>query len=230
MPDTADLVGKPIEEVFGNFANTVGHHELFSKHVAQVLESREASEGFEIVLTGGRVIMQTLYNRRRFNDELSRMVANVNRHRTLGALLFFDLDGFKYVNDTFGHHAGDVVLIRIANEVGGLIRRNEMFSRLGGDEFAVIIPEGGEADASGLAERILPKISQITFEFEGKAAHVTASIGIAVCPLHAANMEELIAHADAAMYQAKVAGKNTWRLYRQDQDASPQRGKSFILE
>jgi diguanylate cyclase (GGDEF)-like protein len=193
--------------------------------IGRVWVYEDITRARELIYMAERDSLTGLYNRRRFNEELARMVANVNRHHTLGALLFFDLDGFKYVNDTFGHHAGDVVLIRIANEVGGLIRRNEIFTRLGGDEFAVIIPEGGEADASGLAERILPKISQITFEFEGKAARVTASIGIAVYPLHAANAEELIAHADAGMYESKKAGKNTWRLHRQDQDAPPKKVK-----
>lgn len=174
----------------------------------------------QLLYLAERDALTGLYNRHRFQEELTRMAADVDRRRVEGTILVFDLDDFKYVNDTFGHRAGDALLIRVGGEVGRLIRRNEIFARLGGDEFAVLIPDGGEKDAHGLGERILRALSQIPFEFEGKTIRLTASIGIAVYPQHAANVEELIAHADAAMYQAKRAGKNTSRVYRYDRDTS----------
>ena len=129
-------------------------------------------------------------------------------------MIFFDLDEFKYVNDTFGHRAGDTMLIRIAGEVGALIRRNETLSRLGGDEFALLMPDVTEKEAEALAERVVRAISQIPFRFEGQNFRLTTSLGIALYPEHADTAEELIAHADAAMYQAKESGKNAWRNYR----------------
>lgn len=161
-----------------------------------------------------------LYNRRRFQEELSRFIIDADRRKSQGALLFFDLDEFKYVNDTFGHGAGDAMLIRIAAEVGKLVRSNEIFSRLGGDEFAILMVDADRREIEALAERIVRAVAQIPFRFDAQNLRLTASVGVALYPEHAANAEELIGHADAAMYQAKGAGKNAWRLYRADIDPS----------
>jgi EAL domain-containing protein (putative c-di-GMP-specific phosphodiesterase class I) len=112
------------------------------------------------------------------------------------------------------------MLIRIAGEVGALVRRNEILSRLGGDEFALLMPDATAKEAEALAERVVRAISQIPFRFEGQNFRLTTSLGIALYPEHAVNTEELIAHADAAMYQAKESGKNAWRTYRTDLDSS----------
>jgi diguanylate cyclase (GGDEF)-like protein len=183
-----------------------------------VTKERQTAE--QLVYLAERDSLTGLYNRHRFQDELGRLIADADRRKTQGALLFFDLDEFKYVNDTFGHRAGDAMLIRVAGEVGTLIRRNEFFSRLGGDEFAILLPDATEREAEALAERVVRAVSQVPFRFEGQNLRLTASLGIAFYPQHAANAEELIAHADAAMYQAKEAGKNAWRTYRPDLDPS----------
>ncbi len=182
--------------------------------------TRERQTAEQLIYLAERDSLTGLYNRHRFQEELSRMLVEAERHHTHGALLFFDLDEFKYINDTFGHRAGDSMLIRVAGEVGALVRRHEIISRLGGDEFAVLLPDVVEADAARLAERVTRAISQIPFRFEGQNLRLTTSLGIALYPQHGANAEELIAHADAAMYQAKEAGKNAWRVYRHDLDAS----------
>ena len=182
--------------------------------------TRERQTAEQLLYLAERDSLTGLYNRHRFQEELGRMLVDVDRRGAQGALLFFDLDEFKYVNDTFGHRAGDAMLIRVAGEIGTLIRRNEILSRLGGDEFALLVPEAGEREAAMLAERVVRAISQIPFRFEGQNIRLTTSLGIALYPAHAANAEELIAHADTAMYQAKEAGKNAWRSYRSDLDAS----------
>jgi diguanylate cyclase (GGDEF)-like protein/PAS domain S-box-containing protein len=184
--------------------------------------TRERQTAEQLIYLAERDSLTGLYNRHRFQEELARMMVDVDRRHSFGALLFFDLDEFKYVNDNFGHRAGDSMLIRVAGEVSSLIRRNEIFSRLGGDEFAVLLPDADEKEASMLGERIVRAISQIPFRFEGQNMRLTTSLGIALYPTHAANVEELIAHADTAMYQAKEAGKNAWRVYRSDLDASRQ--------
>jgi len=150
------------------------------------------------------------------------MIADAQRHGSRVALLFFDLDDFKYINDTFGHRAGDAMLIRVAGEVAGQVRRNEMFARLGGDEFAILVPEISEEMLRVLAERITRSIAMVRFQFEGRSLRLTSSLGIAVYPQHADNLEDLIARADTAMYQAKEAGKNAWRIYRSDLDTTSQ--------
>lgn len=201
----------PVRDLEGRFIGRLWIYE-------DVTRERQTAE--QLIYLAERDSLTGLYNRHRFQEELSRMLVDADRRNTQGALLFFDLDEFKYVNDTFGHRAGDAMLIRVAGEVSTLIRRNEIFSRLGGDEFAILVPDAGEREASMLAERIVRAISQIPFRFEGQNIRLTTSLGIALYPQHADNAEELIAHADAAMYQAKEAGKNAWRSYRSDLDAS----------
>jgi diguanylate cyclase (GGDEF)-like protein len=161
-----------------------------------------------------------LYNRHRFQQELARMISDCDRGHHLGALLFFDLDEFKVINDNYGHRAGDAVLIRVASEVGALVRRNEVLARLGGDEFAVLVPNAREEDVIQLAERIVRAVGALPFRFEGQNLRLTSSLGIALYPVHAADADTLVAHADTAMYQAKQAGKNTWRVYRADLDTA----------
>jgi len=158
-----------------------------------------------------------LYNRSRFESELQRLAVQHERDPAVrAALLYFDLDEFKAVNDSFGHRAGDTVLLRVAGEVGQLLRGNEMFARLGGDEFAVIAPGADLAGAQTLAQRIVAAISALAFEFDGTKVRLTSSLGIALLPDHAQHPEEWVARADIAMYAAKHAGKNGWKAFREE--------------
>ncbi|MHB1591202.1 MAG: EAL domain-containing protein [Sulfuricella sp.] len=182
--------------------------------------TRERQTAEQLIYLAERDFLTGLYNRHRFQEELGKMTADSDRRGSTGALLFFDLDEFKYVNDTYGHSAGDAMLIRVAGEVSALTRHNETFSRLGGDEFAILLPETTEREACALAERVVRAVAQIPFRFEGKNLRLTTSLGVALYPEHAENAEDLVAHADIAMYQAKDAGKNTWRVYRPDLDMS----------
>jgi EAL domain-containing protein (putative c-di-GMP-specific phosphodiesterase class I) len=100
------------------------------------------------------------------------------------------------------------------------VRRNEIFSRLGGDEFAILVPNVTAEEINAFSERVVRAIAQIPFRFDGQNLRLTCSLGIAFYPQHATNAEELVSHADIAMYQAKEAGKNAWRVYRQDLDSS----------
>jgi diguanylate cyclase (GGDEF)-like protein/PAS domain S-box-containing protein len=201
----------PVEDAFGK---QVGRMWIFEDVTT---ERRNADQ---LVYLAERDALTGLYNRHRFNEEMGRMVAEAQRGSSRVALMFFDLDEFKYINDTFGHRAGDATLIRVASEVGGQVRRNEIFARLGGDEFAILVPDISDEMLKILAERITRSIAQIRFQFEGQTLRLTCSCGIAVYPEHARNTEDLVARADAAMYQAKEAGKNGWRIYRADLDDS----------
>jgi diguanylate cyclase (GGDEF)-like protein/PAS domain S-box-containing protein len=163
-----------------------------------------------------------LYNRHRFQEELARAVDEAERMGGSCALLFFDLDEFKAINDHFGHGAGDALLTRVANEVSHVVRRHESLFRLGGDEFAVILPFASLEQAQALADRVVRAISQITLPFDGQTLRISSSLGIATYPEHARDNEYLVAFADAAMYQAKQSGKNAWRVYRADQDTTPE--------
>ena len=168
----------------------------------------------QLIQLAERDALTGLYNRRRFNEEVARMMADAQRHGSRLALLFIDLDGFKHINDTYGHRAGDALLTRVAHEVGAQVRRNEIFARLGGDEFVILAPDAVDDVAKMLAERLTRAIGQLSLDFEQQRLRITCSCGIAVYPDNAATPDDLLACADAAMYQAKEAGKNTWRFYR----------------
>ena len=201
----------PVGDVNGA---ALGHIWIFED---VTLERRTAEQ---LIYLAERDSLTGLFNRHRFNEELARMMADAQRGGSRLALLYFDLDEFKYINDTFGHRAGDAMLIRVAGDVASQVRRNEIFSRLGGDEFAILVPEISDNMLRVLAERIVRSIALIKFQYEGQSLRLTTSLGIAVYPDHAETVEELIAHADLAMYQAKEAGKNAWRTYRPELDAS----------
>lgn len=205
--------GHVVEDVYGR---PVGYLWIFE----DVTLERQTAD--QLAYLAERDALTGLYNRHRFNEELTRMIADAERHKSRVALLFFDLDDFKYINDTFGHRAGDAMLIRVGGEVAGQVRRNEIFSRLGGDEFGILVPEISDEMLRVLAERITRSIAQARFQFEGQSLRLTSSLGIAVFPDHADNAEDLIARADTAMYQAKEAGKNAWRIYRSDLDTTQQ--------
>jgi diguanylate cyclase (GGDEF)-like protein/PAS domain S-box-containing protein len=205
--------GYAVEDVYGR---PVGHLWIFED------VTRERQTADQLIYLAERDALTGLYNRHRFNEELARMIADAQRHSSRVALFFFDLDDFKYINDTFGHRAGDAMLIRVAGEVAGQVRRNEIYSRLGGDEFAILVPDISDDMLRVLAERITRSIALVRFQFEGQSLRLTSSLGIAVFPDHAENPEDLIARADMSMYQAKEAGKNAWRIYRSDLDTSQQ--------
>src|SRR6185369_6864571 len=135
----------------------VGHIWIFE----DVTLERQTAE--QLIYLAERDALTGLFNRHRFNEELSRMIADAQRHTSRVALLFFDLDDFKYINDTFGHRAGDAMLIRVAGEVASQVRRNEIFSRLGGDEFAILAPDISDQEAESFAERIVRAIARIPF-------------------------------------------------------------------
>ncbi|MGK2953500.1 MAG: EAL domain-containing protein [Thiobacillus sp.] len=181
--------------------------------------TRERQTADQLVYLAERDALTGLYNRHRFQQELARTMLDSDRHQTECAVMFFDLDEFKTINDTYGHRAGDALLIRVAGEIGALVRRNEVLARLGGDEFALLLPAVHSHEAEALAERVVHAIAQIPFRFEGQSLRLTTSLGIAYYPTHAVDADDLVARADIAMYQAKDAGKNTWRVYRADSNA-----------
>ena len=201
--------------VFERDDHFIGHLWIYE----DVTRERQTAE--QLLYLAERDSLTGLYNRHRFQIELERMLAESARHGNSSALLYFDLDEFKAINDHFGHTAGDAMLIRVAGEVSGLTRKNELLFRLGGDEFAVLLPYAEAGQAEALADRIVRAVGAIPFRFEGRTLHISSSLGIALYPLHAADQDQLVACGDAAMYQAKQAGKNAWRLYRADLDTAP---------
>jgi len=132
---------------------------------------------------------------------LERLQAAIDRGGDL-ALLLIDLDGFKELNDTLGHHAGDEVLRQIGPRLGGAVRHHDTLARLGGDEFALVLTPGDEAAASTAGLRLRSALEE-SFSVEDIVVHIDASVGIALFPLHAADPLGLLQRADVAMYEAK---------------------------
>ncbi|RTL29049.1 MAG: sensor domain-containing diguanylate cyclase [Rhodocyclaceae bacterium] len=162
--------------------------------------------------------LTNIYNRRRFHEELERMLADGCRHAEDIGLLSIDLDGFKPVNDNFGHQAGDRVLIGLAAAVVAVVRRNEMFFRMGGDEFAILVPSGTKTELTELARRVCACIAALRFDCGAESVGVTASIGIAISSDCGNHGESLIGAADRAMYVAKSRGGNGWAFAESDEE------------
>lgn len=156
-----------------------------------------------------------VFNRRQFNENLAREVASAHRREGGFALLLFDLDGLKPVNDNHGHHAGDAVLRSTAGRLAAHARSNDTVARIGGDEFVLICPDlCDEEAASALVERLLNAVNE-GIAVEDREISVGVSIGIAFFPRHADAADKLIQAADHAMYAAKKAGRNRWAFARE---------------
>jgi diguanylate cyclase (GGDEF)-like protein/PAS domain S-box-containing protein len=157
-----------------------------------------------------------LFNRRRFEEELRTRLSRVARDGGCGAILWLDIDNFKDVNDTLGHHAGDEVLVRVADYLRQHVRQYNVLARLGGDEFAVMMPEAGEEAALALGRRLLAGISHLTFSHRDRPIHLTVSVGVVLFPQHGNTVEELLARADLAMYSAKNSGHGRLHVHEPD--------------
>ncbi|HET7776280.1 MAG TPA: diguanylate cyclase, partial [Azospira sp.] len=152
-----------------------------------------------------------LPNRNLFQDRLAQGLARAERQARGLALMFMDLDGFKAVNDSAGHHTGDRLLVEVARRITGVLRKADSVSRQGGDEFTVLLenlndPDGME-EAEEAARRIIAAVNE-PVHIDGHTFHIGASIGIAFYPADGTSAALLMARADAAMYQAKAQGRN----------------------
>lgn len=154
-----------------------------------------------------------LPNRSLLADRLKQALAFAKRRRKKVTLLYLDLDGFKAVNDTFGHRIGDELLRVIAARLGGQVRQSDTVARLGGDEFLVLLPDAGRGrDGARIARKILAAIRR-PCRIQRHLLQVSASIGVAVYPQDGRSPETLMKHVDHAMYAAKAAGCDSCRSY-----------------
>ena len=169
-----------------------------------------------------------LPNRRLLIDELSRILPRCARHRQFGALLFIDLDNFKLLNDTLGHDAGDALLREVAARLRATVRASDHLARLGGDEFVVVLEDLGtrEADAILEARMIGAKLLEALGRPHALGARPsvsTPSIGVVMFGAGAHSVDQLLRHADLAMYRAKAEGRNTLRFFDPGMQAAAER-------
>lgn len=162
-----------------------------------------------------------LPNRALFRERLTEAIANARRLGRHAALLYVDLDRFKYVNDTLGHAVGDKLLQTVARRLLGCVRHTDTVCRQGGDEFVLLLADlPHAADAAVCAGKILQSLESL-YRIGEHELHVTASIGIAVCPDDAVEADALLRCADVAMYQAKKRGRNTFRAFTSGEALDP---------
>jgi len=163
-----------------------------------------------------------LFNRRRFQDELEGALAWSRRSEKSGALLYLDLDNFKDINDTGGHHSGDALLRSVSATLSKVTREVDVIGagimgRLGGDEFGIVFRDTDQAGIIIVVERMRAEMKKIRHSVNGQMHSISTSIGVALFPQHGDNMEELMANADLAMYQAKSAAKGSWHIFSKDE-------------
>jgi len=161
-----------------------------------------------------------LANRRLISDHLGKAIAGSVRHRDYGAVLLIDLDGFKPINDTYGHQAGDAILVEVAERLQSSVRSEDVVGRLGGDEFIVLIHRLG-ADRQIANQKVLRLVGKLIetvnkpFGINGQHLHVGVSIGIRLLGLEEMDTEAAIREADMAMYRAKQAGRGRAVVFEQ---------------
>lgn len=153
-----------------------------------------------------------LPNRTLFQDRLNHAISQAHRTNNIVALLFLDLDRFKHINDSMGHHIGDLLLKAVAHRLQHAVREGDTVARLGGDEFTIIIEATKTNPATLISEKVL-KAFQTPFLIEDKSLTISTSIGISLYPNDAEEVDSLIKFADTAMYHAKALGRNNFQFY-----------------
>ncbi|MGZ3241090.1 MAG: diguanylate cyclase domain-containing protein [Burkholderiaceae bacterium] len=193
-------------------------HFLAIQH--DVTERKKESEhdhylAYHDVLTG-------LPNRAFFLDVQQKAISHAKRSQHMIATLFLDLDGFKPINDEFGHHMGDQLLVAVAERLRATVRQADAVARFGGDEFAVLITDIVDVNIAATLSHKLNDILSKPFVLRGQKFNIHASVGIAIYPTDGENPETLLANADKAMYQAKYRGGNNFQFYdaKLDQDTN----------
>ena len=195
--------------LFAGFAASFLCSAIVIRHVRGIVRSNELimeRMAHHDPLTG-------LPNRQLFNDRFGQALRQAERDKTALALMYVDLDRFKPVNDTYGHEAGDQLLVHVSAGLLAAVRRSDTVARMGGDEFVILLlAPNDNAALRELAGKILRVVTS-PFVFQGRALQVGASVGIALYPADSLDAETLLLYADKAMYRAKVAGGSQFRFH-----------------
>ena len=182
--------------------------------------SERARREREVQHEAERDALTQLYNRRAGERHLRQALVQVATDQQSCALMMIDLDRFKPINDTYGHEAGDRVLIAVAQRLSQSLRKQDVVVRWGGDEFVVLVFTGQDTEAAPLvADKLLQAVSQPIDLGGGRSGQVGASIGIVLIPEHGVQLDDLIAKADSTMYEVKEHGRHHFSIYREP--ASP---------
>jgi diguanylate cyclase (GGDEF)-like protein/PAS domain S-box-containing protein len=188
-----------------------GTKKIISGTFQDVTERRQAEEkirqmAYHDSLTG-------LPNRMLLIDRMTMAISQADRNRNKVVCMMLDLDKFKEVNDTLGHHIGDLLLKSVAEKLTRMLRQVDTVSRFGGDEFVLVLPEQKDARAALQVARKITRAFRDTVVLDGHSLAVTSSIGISLYPDHGADIDTILKNADSTMYKAKQAGRNRYQFY-----------------
>ncbi|MBU66888.1 MAG: hypothetical protein CL858_15760 [Cupriavidus sp.] len=170
-----------------------------------------------------------LPNRVLLEDRFAQAIQAASRQHGVFAVLFVDLDGFKGVNDTYGHQVGDGLLVQIANRLRAAVRSEDTISRVGGDEFVVLVGVDEPADAGMVAGTLIETLRETVY-VEGHALHVSGTIGIALYPADGQDQDALMTNADAAMYHAKASGRNAYCYFESSMNHQARAQQTLIQD
>lgn len=199
-----------LEEILETHSNAVKVRNTELVESRELLKKSEARYRF----LANHDSLTELPNRNFFSDELNQSISRAKEANTGVALLFIDLDCFKYINDTYGHEVGDILLNQTANRLLSCIQMNGMLARLGGDEFAILLEKfQNVCIVEELGKRIVETMSE-PFIILDHACSIGASIGISLFPSDDTDADRLLQKADSAMYMVKKSGANNFRFYQ----------------
>ena len=202
---------------------------FFSAFVRDITERKRSESKISFLAYHDQ--LTELPNRELFYDRLSHAISQARRKHEHMALLFLDLDGFKAVNDNFGHEAGDIVLKAVATRLQTCVRGVDTVARLGGDEFTIILSEvENPVDITNVAEKIIQKLLEPIFLLGSQKCVIGASIGIAIYPEDGYELDKLLSNADSAMYESKVNGKNTYTFFKDISDEISEHQPWIVLD
>ena len=171
-----------------------------------------------------------LANRLLLDDRLKQALRTARRDKDLTfALMFLDLDGFKAINDVYGHHVGDLLLIEVARRIRGALREEDTVARMGGDEFVILALNMDPASAGRLAEDLIEAIRE-PFRIDIHQLAISLSIGIAIYPNDGIDQDDLLTNADAAMYHAKGMGRDTYCFFQSSMNANVHRQLQLVQD
>ena len=193
---------------------------IISKHILERTQKEKETTEAKIRYQAFYDHLTGLANRLTFNDRLEQQLAKLSRQKHFGAVLFIDLDHFKTINDSLGHHIGDLILQTFALRASRITRKEDTLARLGGDEFVILLSDLGDKEHQAIqrSHTIAKKLHNLMKEpidIEENSLHISLSIGITVINSKHQDINDILKHADIAMYQAKEAGRNTTCFYKE---------------
>lgn len=208
-PHFVEVYGFPIFDEQGEVVEMI-------EYCIDITKRKQAEQKLAYLATHDS--LTDLPNRNLFNIRLNLEMAHAIRDKKRLAVMLLDLDGFKKINDTLGHDAGDEVLQTVAKRLNAVLRKSDTPARLGGDEFLLLVPDISSPDDAAITAHKVIKVLEAPLEIQGQNVGIRGSLGIAIFPDDGGDPETLVKHADLAMYAAKAAGGGCSKQYLAQQE------------